>query len=176
MEQFHHFLITGRFALYTDHWPLCKLSSVHIKTLNRLQLKMTELHPDIKDIEGKNKIVADFQSRYHGMNIYVTDVKYDEGRVNAAVASLSHKDFGAPVQMVDASPFRVHMLQNRDTDLKPIKDDPVIPRSTFKNPAVGNSMHCRLLATIIDDILYVRAWLRKGHNCCDKATSSYISP
>jgi hypothetical protein len=38
MEQFHHFLITGRFALYTDHRPLCKLSSVHVKTLNRLQL------------------------------------------------------------------------------------------------------------------------------------------
>jgi hypothetical protein len=60
MEQFHHFLITGRFALYTDHRPLCKLSSVHVKTLNRLQLKMTELHPDIKYIEGKNNIVADF--------------------------------------------------------------------------------------------------------------------
>jgi hypothetical protein len=27
MEQFHHFLITGRFSLYTDHRPLCKLSS-----------------------------------------------------------------------------------------------------------------------------------------------------
>jgi hypothetical protein len=48
MEQFHHFLITRKFALYTDHWPLCKLSSVHVKTLNRLQLKMTEFHPDIK--------------------------------------------------------------------------------------------------------------------------------
>jgi ribonuclease HI len=75
MEQFHHFLIMGRFALYTDHQPLCKLSSVHVKTLNRLQLKMTELHPDIKYIEGKKNIVADFLSRYHGMNIHVTDVK-----------------------------------------------------------------------------------------------------
>jgi hypothetical protein len=90
MEQFHHFLITGRFVLYTDHRPLCKLSSVHVKTLNRLQLKMTELHPDIKYIEGKNNVVADFLSRYHGMNIQVTDVKYDKGRVNAAVAALSH--------------------------------------------------------------------------------------
>jgi hypothetical protein len=39
---------------------------------------MTELHPNIKYIEGKNNIVADFLSRYHGMNIHVTDVKYDE--------------------------------------------------------------------------------------------------
>jgi hypothetical protein len=163
MEQFHHFLITGRFALYTDHQPLCKLSSVHVKTLNRLQLKMTELHPDINYIEGKNNILADFLSRYHRMNIHVTDVKYDEGRFNAAVASLSHKDLGAPVQMVDASPFRVRLLQNTDTDLKPIKDDPAIPKSTFADPAVGKSVHCRLPATIIDNILYVRASLRKGH-------------
>jgi hypothetical protein len=161
MEQFHHFLITGRFALYTDHRPLCKLSSVHIKTLNRLQHKMTELHPDIKYIEGKNNIVADFLSRYHGMNIHVTDVKYDEGRVNAAVASLSHKDLGAPVQMVDASPFGVRVLQN--TELKPIKDDPAIPKSTFADPAVGKSVHCRFPATVNNNILYVSASLRKGH-------------
>jgi hypothetical protein len=51
MEQFHHCLITGRFALYMDLRSLCKLSSVHIKTLNRLHLKMTELHPNIKYIE-----------------------------------------------------------------------------------------------------------------------------
>jgi hypothetical protein len=50
-----------------------------VKTLNRLQLKMTELHPDIKYIEGKNNIVANFLSRYHRMNIHVTDVKYDKG-------------------------------------------------------------------------------------------------
>jgi hypothetical protein len=74
------------------------------------------------------------------MNIHVTDAKYDEGRVNAAVALLSHKDLGAPIQMVDASPFRVRVLQNTDTDLKPIKDDPVIPRSTLKNPTVGKSV------------------------------------
>jgi hypothetical protein len=128
MEQFHHFLITGRFALYTNHWPLCKLSSVHVKTLNRLQLKMTELHPDIKYIKGKNNIVADFLSRYHGMNIHVTDVKYKEGRVNAAVAALSHKDLGAAVQMIDASPFRIRILQNTDSQLKAIKDDAAVPK------------------------------------------------
>jgi hypothetical protein len=123
---------------------------------------MMELHPDIKYIEWKNNIVADFLSRYHGMNIYITDVKYDEGRVNAAVASLS-QDLGAPVQMVDASPFRVRVLQNTNTQLKAIKDNPAIPRSMHKNPAVGKSVHCKIPATIINDILYVRASLRKGH-------------
>ncbi len=163
MEQFHHFLVTGRFSLYTDHRPLCKLSSVHVKTLNRLQLKMTELHPDIRYIEGKNNIVADFLSRYHGMNIHVTDVKYDEGRVNAAVAALSHKDLGASVQMVDASPFRLRVLQRTDPQLKVIKDDPAVPVSTHENPKVGKSRHAKLEATVIDDIQYVRTGLRKGH-------------
>jgi hypothetical protein len=153
MEQFHHFLITGRFALYTDHRPLCKLSSVHVKTLNRLQLKMTELHLDIKYIEGKNNVVANFLSRYHGINIHVTDVKYDEGRVNAAVTSLSHKDLGAPVQMIDASPFRICVLQNTDTHLKAIKDNQAIPRSTHENPAVAKMVHCKIPATVIADIL-----------------------
>jgi transposase InsO family protein len=107
--------------------------------------------------------VADFLSRYHGMNIHVMEVKYDKGRINAAVALLSHKDLGAPVQMVDASPFRIRVLQNTDTQLKSIKDDPAIPSSTHKNLAVGKSVHCKIPATVIDDILYVRASLRKGH-------------
>jgi hypothetical protein len=96
----HH---PGEGAVPVADVPLCKLSSVHVKTLNKLQLKMTELYPDIKYIKGKNNVVVNFLSRYQGMNIHVMDVKYDEGRVNAAVAALSHKDFGPPVQMVDAS-------------------------------------------------------------------------
>jgi hypothetical protein len=50
--------------------------------------------------------------RYHGMNIHVTDVKNDEGWVNAALVALSHKALGASVQMIDASPFRIRILQN----------------------------------------------------------------
>jgi hypothetical protein len=56
------------------------------------------------------------------MNIHVTDVKYNKGRVKAAVAALSHKDLGASVQMIDASPFRIRVLQNTDSQLKAIKD------------------------------------------------------
>jgi hypothetical protein len=55
------------------------------------------------------------------------------------------------------------LLQNTETQLKAIKDDPAIPRSTHKNLAVGKSVHCKIPATIMDDILNVRASLRKGH-------------
>jgi hypothetical protein len=60
MTYFQHYLVTRKFTLYTVHKPLCKLSSTHVKTLNRLQLKMTELSPEIRYIEGKNNTVADF--------------------------------------------------------------------------------------------------------------------
>jgi ribonuclease HI len=52
MTYFQHYLVTRKFTLYTDHKPLCKLSSTHVKTLNTLQLKMTELSPEIRYIEG----------------------------------------------------------------------------------------------------------------------------
>jgi hypothetical protein len=39
MMYFQHYLVTRKFTLFTDHKPLCKLSSTHVKTLNRLQLK-----------------------------------------------------------------------------------------------------------------------------------------
>jgi hypothetical protein len=45
MDYFHHYLLLAKFKLYMDHKPMCKLSSAHAKTLNRLQVKMTELHP-----------------------------------------------------------------------------------------------------------------------------------
>jgi ribonuclease HI len=38
MTYFQHYLVTRKFTLCTDHKPLCKLSSTHVKTLNRLQL------------------------------------------------------------------------------------------------------------------------------------------
>jgi hypothetical protein len=67
MTYFQHYLVTRKFTLYTDHKPLCKLSSTHVKTLNRLQLKMTELSPEIRYIKGKKNTVTDFLSRYHGL-------------------------------------------------------------------------------------------------------------
>jgi hypothetical protein len=60
MDYFHHDLLPAKFKLYTDHKPMCKLSSAHAKTLNRLQVKMTELHPELQYIEGKDNVVADF--------------------------------------------------------------------------------------------------------------------
>jgi hypothetical protein len=95
MEFFHHYLVGRRFNLYTDHKPMlrlshAKLSPVHMKTLERLQLKMQDMHPEIRYVEGKNNTVADFLSRYQGMN----------------------------VAMVDTAPVRINVLQQEDLQIR----------------------------------------------------------
>jgi predicted aspartyl protease len=64
METFRHFLMNrNRFNLYTDHKPLCALSKVHTKTLNRLQLKLLEMNPRLVHVNGSENTLADFLSR-----------------------------------------------------------------------------------------------------------------
>jgi hypothetical protein len=97
--------------LYTDHKPLCQHSSTHVKTLNRLQLKITELSPEIRYIEGKNNTVTDFLSRYHGLG--AEDKKTE-------VREYSSKHQGLGVAQVDASAPRIRALQLLDNSLEPM--------------------------------------------------------
>ena len=89
METFEHYLRGRAFCLYSDHKPLVKLSTVHTKTLNRLQLKMQEMYPEMRYVPGKENTVADFLSRYHGLG----------------------------VAQVDASQFRIATLQQQDPEV-----------------------------------------------------------
>ncbi|PCJ23617.1 MAG: hypothetical protein COA94_08140, partial [Rickettsiales bacterium] len=63
IDFFQIYLKPNTFTLYSDHKPMTNLSKVHMKTLNRLQLMMTEFHFDIKWVRGEDNIVADFLSR-----------------------------------------------------------------------------------------------------------------
>ena len=94
MDYFHHYLVGRRFNLLTDHKPLVPLSITHSKTLNRLQLKMQEMHPDIGYIPGKDNAVSDFLSRYKGM---------DSTAIHKAACAMTHMD-GVGIQSVDLSP------------------------------------------------------------------------
>ena len=62
MEFYNKYLRGKQFTLYTDHKPLKRLSHLHTKTLNRLQLAMLEY--DFV-IQYKKGIImpADFLSR-----------------------------------------------------------------------------------------------------------------
>ena len=73
MSFFEHYLRGRPFALYTDHRPVENLSRVHSKTLQNLHLKMLELQPEIRYIEGKYNGVADYLSRYHGLGCAMID-------------------------------------------------------------------------------------------------------
>ena len=62
MEFYNEYLKGKQFTLYTDHRPLEKLSHLHTKTLNRLQLAMLEYEFVIQFKKGIN-MPADFLSR-----------------------------------------------------------------------------------------------------------------
>ena len=63
IEYFDVYLRGRKFSLYTDHRPLEKLSTVHTRTLNRLQHLMLDYNFVIKYKPGKENVVADFLSR-----------------------------------------------------------------------------------------------------------------
>ena len=63
IEYFQVYLTGKHFYLYTDHKPIEKLSSVHKRTLNRLQQMMMEYSFTIRYKPGKDNVVADYLSR-----------------------------------------------------------------------------------------------------------------
>jgi hypothetical protein len=111
MTYFQHYLVTRKFTLYTDHKPLCKLNSTHVKTLSRLQLKMTELSPLIRYIEGKNNTVVDFLSRYHKLGA-------EEKKTEVREYSSKHQGLG--IAQVNASTPRIRALLLLDNNLEPM--------------------------------------------------------
>lgn len=60
---FEIYLRPRQFTLHSDHKPMTKLSTVHQKTLNRLEHLMLELNFDIQWLKGRDNVVADFLSR-----------------------------------------------------------------------------------------------------------------
>ena len=63
IDYFDTYLLGRRFTLVTDHKPLEKLSSVHKKTLNRLQQAMLEYDFVLRYKKGEDNAVADYLSR-----------------------------------------------------------------------------------------------------------------
>jgi ribonuclease HI len=63
IEHFDVYLRGKKFTLYMDHKPLEKLSTIHTKTLNRLQQLMTEYTFETRYKPGPENSVADYLSR-----------------------------------------------------------------------------------------------------------------
>jgi hypothetical protein len=81
IEHFSVYLKGRKFTLYTDHKPLEKLSTVHTKTLNRLQQIMND-HDFIIQHKKGSEMPADFLSRsvvseinVSAINIFEKDLK-----------------------------------------------------------------------------------------------------
>lgn len=150
MDHFHHYLVGRRFRLYSDHKPLCRLSKIHTKTLDRLQLKMQELHPDITYIEGKDNVVADFLSRYDGLHKPYAEAAGTE----------------RAVLQVDVSPEVLRREQTKDKETldiitkgknaRPANYD---PNTCFRFTVPGRRTEFHITH---DDILYAKPTIRTG--------------
>jgi ferredoxin len=73
IEHWATYLTRKPFVLYTDYRPMEKLSTVHTKTLNRLQEKMGEFHFKIRYISGQENTVTDYLSRSAGIECVSVD-------------------------------------------------------------------------------------------------------
>ena len=63
IEHFDTYLVGRRFVLRMDHRPLEKMSTIHQKTLNRLQQLMLEYDFRLEYQKGEDNVVSDFLSR-----------------------------------------------------------------------------------------------------------------
>ena len=63
IDHFHVYLAGRKFQLFTDHKPLETLSTVHKKTLNRLQQQLLEYDFTIHYLKGSDNSIADALSR-----------------------------------------------------------------------------------------------------------------
>ena len=63
VDHFSVYLRSRHFVLHSDHKPMSKLSTVHTKTLNRLQQMMMEYTFIIRWVKAQDNMVADFLSR-----------------------------------------------------------------------------------------------------------------
>jgi len=76
IDYWHVYLKGRRFELFTDHQPSTHLSTIHKKTLNRLQLQLLEHDMELKYKKGEENTVADALSRNP---VDVLDDKCEEG-------------------------------------------------------------------------------------------------
>jgi len=79
IDHYSVYLRGRRFTLFTDHKPLESLSTIHTKTLNRLQQQMLEYDFDIRYKEGKTNVIADALSRNTVSEIKISALEDETG-------------------------------------------------------------------------------------------------
>ena len=179
MEQFEVHLRGRKFVMYSDHKPICRLGTAHAKTLNRLQLKMLEMFPEIRHVPGKDNPVADFLSRYSGMQ-RVDEANAVSQEDECLTIELAHRiprhaidritivsnepayHFVTEVQdaaVVDAKPDRLRELQSKDPVLGPIRQQVLESRDPTKLQKVKGT---RQWVTSHQGILMAKIPDRKG--------------
>ena len=113
MEAFECYLKGRQFCLYSDHKPLENLTKVHNKTFQNLTYRMQTMFPEYRYVPGKENVLADFLSRYEGLEVHKKLTPQQE-------AVMSSVSLACPTCTVDANPARLKLLQSKDPQIQPL--------------------------------------------------------
>lgn len=113
IDYYHVYLKGRKFQLYTDHKPLEALSTIHKKTLNRLQQQMLEYDFTVHYVKGCDNGVADALSRsitaIRGRNYFPVNLR-DEESCEKLISSLSDSS-GSLAEAQQVDPFVKDVIQ-----------------------------------------------------------------
>jgi hypothetical protein len=152
-----------QFTLCTDHRPPKTLSTVHKKMLNNLQLLMLKFNFVIEYKEGWRNTVADALSRTH--EEVPICVVTRSGRRTA-------EDNRVPAYR---RAEEEEEEEEEEQDSANEEDGKILSQTIIARPPLATP-RCDLKSTIGLNLQKEQDKDKRTKMCCDKATSSYISP
>ena len=154
-----------RFYLYSDHRPLTDkmLGACHRKTFAHCETFMEDFYPIWRHVRGPSNVIADFLSRYHGIDIKPSprgpssppSVLAEQAALSNC-ALVTHRAFN--LLTTDSSMERLQWLQSVDPLTSAIMAEigPAVLGSSPTNPVEATSDRCSYPLTIWKGILMIK--------------------
>ena len=150
-----------QFFLYSDHRPLTDkmLRGRQAKTYAHTKTELEDFMPIWRPVKGTSNVIADFLSRYHGMDSHVApEDNTDETnkRIQTSCALVTHR--AVNLLTTDRSHPRLKWLQQVDPETSGMMREigPLVEGSTPADTIVATSEHCPYPLTIWNGTLMVK--------------------
>ena len=154
-----------RFYLYSDHRPLTDkmLGACHRKTFAHCETFMEDFYPIWRHVRGPSNVIADFLSRYHGIDLKPSPrgpspppSVLAERTALSNCALVTHRAFN--LLTTDTSMERLQWLQSVDPLTSAIMTEigPAVLGSSPTNPVEATSDRCPYPLTIWKGILMIK--------------------
>ena len=156
MQKLHHHLKHRAFYIYSDHKPLTNklLGGCHKKTFAHCSTLTEDFYPVWRRVDGADNVIADFLSRYHGINVTRQGAVSANADLHVALVTHTAVNLLAP----DHGRDRLRFLQRNDELCKAILTEVggQCAQSTPARPIEAKSAHIKLPVTVWDGILMVK--------------------